>query len=181
MLVATTSAPAGAVRRARVIPRSAAGETGVEIATRLDVTAEAVSRIRRRFREEGVAGLADRPKTGRTDNRFPSETVEHIVQLAMSPPPPGRTRWTTRLLGKAVGRGSKCISKLLRNNGLKPHLVKQSLSATSFPSKKALRNHIAAHMRDWKRNPTPLSWTKPAAAIIKSRKPMLARISAAVH
>ncbi len=103
---------------------SADGVTGTEIATRLDLTPEAVSRIRRRFRDEGVAGLADRPKSGRTDNKVPQETVERIVQLAMSPPPAGRSRWTTRLLVKKVGLTSGCVSKLLRKNGLKPHLVR---------------------------------------------------------
>lgn len=340
-VVARSSAPAGLVRRARVVLLSAEGVTGVEIATRLDLTPEAVSRIRSRFRATGVAGLTDRPRPGRTDNKVPAETVERIVQLAMSPPPAGRSRWTTRLLGKAVGHTSKCISKILRDNDLKPHLVrtykvsrdpafvekvedvvglylnppeqavvlsvdektsiqalertqlplplrtgratrhthdykrhgvidlfaaleiatgqvthsvksshtgadflsfmktvrrrypdrelhvildnssthstpaiqrwllanpgvrfhytptsaswlnqvegffgilgKQSLSLTDFPSKKALRDHLAAFMRNWNRHPTPFRWTKPAAAIIRSRKRMLDRTSDAVH
>lgn len=60
-LVARPSAPAGLVRRARVILLSAAGFGGVEIAARLDLSPEAVSRIRRRFMGAGVDGLADRP------------------------------------------------------------------------------------------------------------------------
>ena len=55
---------------------------------------------------------------------MPRETVERVFQLAMSPPPAGRSRWTTRLLGKKVGLTSGCISDLLRENGLKPHLVR---------------------------------------------------------
>ena len=102
-LVARPSAPAGVVRRARVILLSAAGVGGVEIATRLALSAEAVSRIRRRFRRDGVDGLEDRPKAGRHDHAVPVETVEKIVQLALSPPPAGRSRWTTRLLAQAVG------------------------------------------------------------------------------
>ncbi|MGN6110074.1 MAG: helix-turn-helix domain-containing protein, partial [Kofleriaceae bacterium] len=45
--IARPSAAAGFVRRARVILLSADGVTGAEIATRLDLTPEAVSRIRR--------------------------------------------------------------------------------------------------------------------------------------
>ena len=123
-LVARASAPAGVVRRARVILLSAAGIGGVEIATRLALSPEAVSRIRRRFRLDGVDGLDDRPKAGRRDHAVPAETVEKIVQLALSPPPAGRSRWTTRLLADAVGRTSGCISDLLRAQGLKPHLVR---------------------------------------------------------
>jgi transposase len=123
-LVARPSAPAGVVRRARVILLSAAGVDGVEIAARLDLSPEAVSRIRRRFVEVGVEGLKDRPKAGRRDHAVPADTVDQIVQLALSPPPAGRSRWTTRLLADAVGRTSGCISDILRAQGLKPHLVR---------------------------------------------------------
>jgi transposase len=123
-IVARPSAPAGLVRRARVILLSADRVSGKEIAVRLDLSPEQVSRIRARFRSEGVAGLTARPKSGRQDHAVPRETVERVVHLAMSPPPAGRSRWTTRLLGKKVGLTSGCISDLLRENGLKPHLVR---------------------------------------------------------
>jgi len=83
-----------------------------------------VSRIRRRFLERGVAGLATRPKAGRKDHAVPALTVERLVELAMSPPPAGRSRWTTRLLAKEVGLTSGCVSDVLRRNGLKPHRVR---------------------------------------------------------
>jgi len=340
-MVSRPSEGAGLVRRARVILLSASGETGSEIALRLDLSSEAVSRIRRRFREGGVAGLNEQPKAGRKDHAVPAETVERIVQLAMSPPPAGRSRWTTRLLAKQVGLTSGCVSDVLRRCELKPHLSrtykvsrdpdfvakvkdvvglylappehavvlsvdektsiqalertqlplplrsgrarrhthdykrhgvvdlyaalevatgqvthkvseshtaidflafmnkveraypsqelhvildnssthctpqvkawldahprvqfhftptsaswlnqvegffgilgKQSLSETDFPSKKALREHLAAYMRSWNKDPTPFAWTKPANAIIKSHRRMLDRISTAVH
>ena len=60
-------------------------------------------------------------------------------------------------------------------------LGKQSLGATDFPSKRALRDHIEAYMRSWNNSPTPFAWTKPAQAIIKSHRRMLKRISTAVH
>ena len=340
-IVARASNPAGVVRRARVVLLSAVGERAAAIAERLDLSGEAVSRIRRRFLDAGVDGLATRPKAGRKDHAVPVETVERIVQLALAPPPPGRSRWTTRLLAKEVGVTSGCISDILRRNGLQPHLVrtykvsrdpefvakvkdvvglylnppehavvlsvdektsiqalertqpplplragravrhthdykrhgvvalyaalevatgkvthrvsethtatdflafmkkvvrtypdcelhvildnsssprtanvqrwltqhpqvrfhytptsaswlnqvegffgilgKQSLSLTDLPSKKALRDHLDAYMRSWNRSPTPFAWTKPAAAIIRSHRRMLERISTAVH
>ena len=60
-------------------------------------------------------------------------------------------------------------------------LGKQSLSLTDLSSKKALREHIGAYMRSWKRSPTPFAWTKPAEAIIRSHRRMLDRISTAVR
>jgi transposase len=123
-LIARPSAPAGVVRRARVILLSAAGASGIDIAVQLDLSPESVSRIRRRFVQAGVAGLLDQPKAGRRDHAVPADTVEQILQLALSPPPVGRSRWTTRLLARAVGRTSGCVSDILRAHGLKPHLVR---------------------------------------------------------
>jgi transposase len=123
-IVARPSAPAGLVRRARVILLSAEGVSGREIAVRLDLSPEQVSRVRARFRAEGVDGLAARPKAGRQDHAVPPATIDRIIQLSMSPPPAGRSRWTTRLLAKKEGLTSGCISDLLRANGLKPHLVR---------------------------------------------------------
>jgi len=101
-MIARSSAPAGVVRRARVILLSAGGASGIDIAVQLGLSPEAVSRIRRRFVETGVDGLRDQPKAGRRDHAVPAETVDQILQLA--PPPAGRSRWTTRLLARAVGR-----------------------------------------------------------------------------
>jgi hypothetical protein len=61
---------------------------------------------------------------GRGTRRDPAATVERVVELAMSPPPAGRSRWTTRLLAKEVGLTSGCVSDLLRRNGLQPHRVR---------------------------------------------------------
>ncbi len=60
-------------------------------------------------------------------------------------------------------------------------LGKQSPSTTDFRSKKALREHLQAFMRGWNKSPSPFMWTKPAAAIIKSHRRMLDRISTPGH
>jgi len=123
-LVSRPTEEAGVVRRAHVALWSAEGVSGAEIARRLQLSAEAVSRIRRRFVEGGVEGLATRPKAGRKDHAVPAAKVERVIELAMSPPPAGRSRWTTRLLGKEVGLTAGCVSDLLRRHGVKPHRIR---------------------------------------------------------
>lgn len=123
-LLARPSEAAGVVRRARVILLSAEGVAGSEIATRLGLSREGVSRIRRRFVEAGVEGLADQPKAGRKDHALAPELVHRLVNLAMSPPPAGRSRWTTRLLAKEFGITSGAVSDCLRRSNMKPHLVR---------------------------------------------------------
>lgn len=123
-ITARPSEAAGLVRRARVVLLGADGVSGRSIAKHLDLSPEQVSRIRARFQAEGVSGLLARPKAGRKDHAVSAATVDQVVNLAMSPPPAGRSRWTTRLLAKRVGVTSGCISDLLRKSGLKPHLVR---------------------------------------------------------
>jgi hypothetical protein len=110
--VSRPSEEAALVRPARVILLSARGIEGREIALRLDLSPEHVSKIRGWFRAGGVGGLV-RPRSGRKDHAVPMETEHRVVQLAMSPPPQGRSRWTTRLLGKgcgSIGAGEICAS-----------------------------------------------------------------------
>ncbi|MGH2855614.1 MAG: IS630 family transposase [Solirubrobacteraceae bacterium] len=123
-IVGRRSTPGGLMRRAQVILQSAAGKAGRAIAADLELSVVSVSRIRRRFVVGGVAGLAERPKTGRQDHEVSAERAKEMVELAMSPPPAGRSRWTTRLIGRAMGLSSGCISDVLRRHGMKPHLVR---------------------------------------------------------
>lgn len=340
-IAARRTARAGHARRVRVILLIAEGLAGADVAQRMGLSVPQVSRIRRRFVEGRVDGLEDQPKAGRKDHAVPHAVVERIVQMALSPPPAGRSRWTTRLLAKEFAVTSATVARILRRNELKPHLArtykvsldpefdakvrdvvglylnpphnavvlsvdektqiqalertqlplplrkgrasrhthdyrrhgvvdlyaaleiatgrvdhacteghtgadflafmkkvasshprrelhvildnssthgtpdvrawlakhprihfhytptsaswlnlvegffgilgKQSLSKSDFVSKASLRRHIEAFMKSWNDSPTPFAWTKPAQAIIRSHRRMLARISDAVH
>src|SRR5262249_56856113 len=85
---------------------------------------EGVAGLRGGCEEGGGRGRVTRPKAGRKDHAVPADTVERIVALALSPPPAGRSRWTTRLLAREVHVTSGCVSDVLRRNGLKPHHVR---------------------------------------------------------
>src|SRR5262245_26435546 len=80
-IVRRRTARAGYARRARVVLMSADGVPGVQIATRVGLSVEQVCRIRRRFTEGGVEGLADQPKAGRRDHAVAPELVEQVVQM----------------------------------------------------------------------------------------------------
>ncbi len=59
------SAPYRDVVRARIVLLAAEGQENTEIAHRLDTPVQIVSKWRKRFFEEGLAGLAERSRTGR--------------------------------------------------------------------------------------------------------------------
>jgi len=59
------TAPYRDVIRARIVLFAAEGLENTEIARRLDLPVQIASKWRKRFFEEGVAGLAERSRTGR--------------------------------------------------------------------------------------------------------------------
>lgn len=143
----SSSAAAGLVRRARVILLSAEGVSGQEIGRMVGLSPEQVSRIRTRFRQEGVDGLKERPKSGRKDHAVSQKTVEAILETAMSPPPKGRSRWTTRLLGQKFGLTSGCISDVLRRHKLKPHLSRTYKVSTDPAFMKKVHDVVGLYLQ----------------------------------
>ena len=59
------TAPYRDVVRARIVLLAAGGQENTEIARRLDTPVQIVSKWRKRFFEERVAGLAERARSGR--------------------------------------------------------------------------------------------------------------------
>jgi putative transposase len=114
-LTADREANSGLARRAQVILLSSEGVSGVAIAARLKLSNGQVSRIRARFLLEGVEGLSERPRRGRTDHAVSERVVESVLALAVSAPPAGHRRWSTRLIGARVGLTSATVSKILRS------------------------------------------------------------------
>lgn len=123
-LIAGRPAPAGHVRRARMVLLSAQGVKDKDIAGMVGLSPQYVSRIRKGFKGGGVEGMVGRKRGGRTDHAVPADTIDRVVETDLSPPPAGRARWTTRLLGRKFGLTSRTIFMFLRANALKPHLVR---------------------------------------------------------
>lgn len=95
------SEAAGLVRRARVVLLSDDGVAAKEIAVRLSLSPEQVSRIRGRFRGEGVAGLMERKKAGRKD---------HAVPAATRRPSNASSRWRCRHRRRGAAAGRRAFS-----------------------------------------------------------------------
>ncbi|HEX4340392.1 MAG TPA: helix-turn-helix domain-containing protein [Polyangiaceae bacterium] len=117
--VARADARPAHVRRAKVVLLAADGLRNNEIARRLSLSVGQVSRIRNRYQQASIEGLADRPRGGRKDHAVPPEKKRLVLSIAQSTPPVGRVRWTTRLIGARVGLCSATVAKVLRT--ARPH------------------------------------------------------------
>lgn len=102
------SAPFAQVVRAKIVLLAADGVPNMKIAERLDVHVDVVSRWRRRYVESGLAGLADRQRSGRPRS-FPPEVVAEVKAMACEPPEQREvplSRWSSaELAAQAVAEG----------------------------------------------------------------------------
>ena len=64
-IAARYSSPYREVMQAKIVLYAAQGLSNEEIASRLDLPRQVVSKWRKRFYEEGMPGLAERPRRGR--------------------------------------------------------------------------------------------------------------------
>src|SRR3990172_12788206 len=74
--VAMRNAPAGAVQRARIVLAASEGRTNDAIAGSLQMNRHSVALWRGRFGEERLAGLEDRPPSGRPTTYTASDPVD---------------------------------------------------------------------------------------------------------
>jgi transposase len=103
-LISTGTAPAAALSHARILLKADAARGGPawkdeQISDAFDISVRTVVRVRQAFCYRGVAGSIERKKrTGPRLRKLDGEHEAQLVALVCSPPPPGRVRWTLRLL-----------------------------------------------------------------------------------
>src|SRR6266496_2275935 len=88
--------PHAVVVRAKIVLLAAEGLENTQIAARLDVHVNVVSRWRGRFAREGLDGLGDRRRPGRP-RVFPAAVVAEVKAMACEPPEDRRvpqSRWS---------------------------------------------------------------------------------------
>ena len=125
-LVRAGKSTARVTTRARILLKTDEGWPAPKVAQALDVVEGTVFRIKRRFAEEGLAGvLRDRPQAHRY-RKLDDRGEAHLVALACSPAPQGHDHWTLRLLaGKVVELG---LVSSLSHETVRLHLKKTSSS-----------------------------------------------------
>ena len=121
------------VERARIVLRSADGQSGLQICAELGVSRPMVTCWLDRYSVEGIACLAvDRPRSGRPKRITVAEEAA-IVARTLETRPSSGTHWSTRLMAQATGHHHATIARIWRAHGLKPHRVKQ-FSCRVIPS-----------------------------------------------
>jgi len=89
------------VTRARILLLASDGFTDEQIVASLKTAFATVERTRKRFVEEGLGCLNERPRRGQAP-KLTGKQEAHLIAIACSTPPEGRARWTLRLLADKV-------------------------------------------------------------------------------
>ena len=144
-LARTPSTPAGLSRRARAVLLMAEGLSGMEIAKRIGYTWMQVSRIRRRYAESGIAGLNDRPRSGRPATITARKRAQ-VVALTLKQPRPGHTHWTTRDLAREVQLSHMTVHRIWRGHALQPHRVETFKFTTDPNAEDKIRDIVGLYL-----------------------------------
>jgi transposase len=102
--VAQGAAAARALTRARILLKADEAPDGpawsdTQIVAALDVSRSTIARVRQRFVTERIAAVQRHPPSTRPAPKVDGEQEAHLIALSCSTPP-GRARWTLRLLAE---------------------------------------------------------------------------------
>ena len=101
--------PARMFTRARILLKAdqsnyGSGWSDKKISEALDVTVQTIERVRKQLVTGGLKAVLSRKRYKGTGSRkkMDSDVEAHLIVLLSSEPPPGRTRWTLRLLAEKI-------------------------------------------------------------------------------
>lgn len=106
--------------RARIVLACAQGAANKQVAVRLRVTPQTVSKWRARFIEQRLDGLLDAPRPG-APRSIDDERVDAVIAKTLESVPAGATHWSTRTMAREMELSQTAVSRIWRAFGLQPH------------------------------------------------------------
>jgi transposase len=141
----STRVPAGLSRRARVVLLLADKVSGAAVAKMTGYTVVQVSRLRRRFVDEGRAGLGDKPRSGRPPSITARKRAQ-VVAKTLRPPRDGLTHWSARELAAEVGVSHSTVHRIWKVHDLQPHRVETFKFTTDPDAEEKIHDVVGLYM-----------------------------------
>lgn len=116
-LVSSRTAQARTVERAKIILGCVQGKAMCQIARELGIRPNTVIDWRKRFEREGLAGLRDRPRSGRPPE-YGAPFRNRVLALLETPPPRGQASWDGPAVAKALDASTDAVWRVLRKEGI---------------------------------------------------------------
>lgn len=120
--------PASVAARMRIVLLLDEGASYREIAEKLDTTAPTISLWKRRYREEGLLGLATF-HPGQPARKLTPRLRAKILAKTQQKPADGSTHWSLRKMAAVMGVGKDLIRQVWREAELKPHRLDRYMAS----------------------------------------------------
>jgi transposase len=124
----TRAGRADEARVARVLLLLADGVTYREIADRVDCSEPFISKWKKRFVAEGLAGLYVRHE-GRPVTVLTPKVEARILNWTRKKPTDGSTHWSTRRLAKKLGIHHMMVARTWKKHGIQPHRMERYMAS----------------------------------------------------
>ena len=115
-------------RVARVLLLLAEGQTYRQIAERVDCSEPFISKWKKRFLEQRLAGLYARHE-GRPATVLTPKMEARILNWTRRRPTDGSTHWSTRRLGKKLGVHHMMVARTWKKHGIRPHRMTRYMAS----------------------------------------------------
>ncbi|MES2701966.1 MAG: IS630 family transposase [Bacteroidota bacterium] len=110
------------VLRSNIILYSLEGKSLDEIRELSGASRVIINKWRNRFRQSGVAGIKDAPRSGKPAI-FTAADEARVIQKACQKPSGGYTNWSQRRIAADLGMSQAKVHQILKKAALKPHKV----------------------------------------------------------
>lgn len=104
-----------------------------------------VSRLRRRFVDEGLAGLGDKPRSGRPPSITARKRAQ-VVARTLTPPGDGLTHWSSRELAAEVGVSHSTVHRIWKAHDLQPHRVETFKFSTDPAAEEKIHDVVGLYV-----------------------------------
>lgn len=123
--------PQSLATRAKIVLLTQEGRSAEAVAEATGMTVRVVYKWRKRFKDEGLSGLHDRPRPGQP-RKLSDEVVKKVLRLTVSCIPKEATHWSVRLMAKEAGITTWQVRQIWAAADLKPHRL-QSFKISKDP------------------------------------------------
>jgi transposase len=120
--------PAGDVFRARLMLALADGKSWNQIEVELHTSRPTIARWKKRFEQQGMAGLDPRHKGSAPRTATPSLQAR-VLRKTTQGPPDGSTHWSCRKMAAALGVSKSTVQRIWRQARLKPHRLDRYMAS----------------------------------------------------
>jgi len=144
-LLRRSSTPRGLADRCKAVLLDEEGLTYAAIGEKIGMREQTVLKWRGRFLTQRLAGLRDKPRSGRKRTITDAQIAE-VVRMTLEDTPPDATHWSLRSMAVASGISRSSVNTIWRAFNLQPHRAETFKLSTDPRFVEKVRDIVGLYM-----------------------------------